>query len=257
MSYQLTDVSFGYTTEKVLDRVELNLPPGEMVGILGPNGSGKSTFLRLLSRFLEPTEGEILLGGEPLRSIPLKELAKRVAVVEQDPWIDPPFRVEEVVGVGRYPHRSGLRFENGEDRKRIDETIQLLHIDRLRNRRLTEISAGERQRVFLGKALVQETPILLLDEPVVHLDLHYQIETLKLLRELSQRRGLTLLLVLHDLLLASLFCDRVVLFHRGRLLSQGVPEEVLTEERVRQAFEIDAVIRLDSARRQVILSLLE
>ncbi len=157
--------------------------------------------------------------------------------------------------MGRYPYIRGLKFESTEDRQRLEEILHTFNLEPLRHRRLTEISAGERQRVFLAKALIQETPVLLLDEPVAHLDLRYQIEALKWIRALSERRGLTVFLVVHDLLLAGLFCDEIVLLKKGKVMAMGHPREALTPESVKAAFDIAAHLQVEPARRQVVLSL--
>lgn len=254
MIFELKNVSFSYGKEPVLGPIDLKIPSGKVVGVLGPNGSGKSTLLKLLSRLLEPQQGEIFLEGKDLRAIPLKELAKKVAVVEQDPWIEHPFRVEEVVGMGRYPHLDGMRLERLEDREKVTEILKNLKLTPFRERRLTEMSAGERQRVFLAKALVQETPILLLDEPVAHLDLHYQIEALQALQKRCQDQGITIILVLHDLLLASLFCDQLVLIKNGVLKASGVPTEILTPLHIQEVFGVKAALEIDLPHRRLSLT---
>jgi iron complex transport system ATP-binding protein len=166
-----------------------------------------------------------------------------------------PFRVEEVVLMGRYPHWNGLQLESNEDRQKVEEILRTLNLEPLRHRRLTEISAGERQRVFLAKAIAQETPILLLDEPVAHLDLHYQIEALQGLQKLCQNRGITIILVLHDLLLASLFCDRLILLKNGGLKASGVPAEILTPLHIQEVFGVKAALEIDLPHRRLSLTI--
>lgn len=220
-------LSFAYRREKVVDEVSLALYAGEMVGIVGPNGSGKSTLLRLLTGVLTPNQGEIAVEGRPLSSYSRRQLSRLIAVVPQDTIIGFPFSVMEVVLMGRSPHLGTLAFEGERDVEVAHRAMLRTGVWELADRSVHEISGGERQRVVVARALAQEASILLLDEPTAFLDIKHEVETYDLLREV-QEEGRSVLTVLHDLNLAALYCDRVILLDHGRVVCDGPPREVLT-----------------------------
>lgn len=233
---EVKDLSCGYGRTKVLEGVSFSLQRGELLGLIGPNGSGKTTLLRTISGYLPPLEGKVLLEGEDLGSIAPRDLSRKVAVVTQAPGGLPPFTVEEYVLLGRIPHWGRFKLiEDRTDRKAVERAMALSGVLPLRERELRELSGGELQLVFLARALAQEPELLLLDEPTAHLDIGHQVQIMDLLLELRDG-GLTLLLVLHDLNLASLYCERLALLHRGRLHLIGSPWEVLREEVIEEVY---------------------
>jgi iron complex transport system ATP-binding protein len=207
--------------------LDLTVARGEVLGIIGPNSAGKTTLVRLLTRVVEPTRGEIRLDGVPLRRVARARLARRVAVVAQDGPVALGFSVEQVVLMGRYPHAPDRFFESAADVAAAQRAMALTGVADLARVPVAHLSGGERQRVMLARALAQEPELLILDEPTAHLDLRHQVACVGLLRRLNRERGTTILLVSHDLNLAAEVADRLVLLHRGRAVRVGAPGAVL------------------------------
>lgn len=232
-------------TRAILRDVSFRLDPGERVALIGPNGAGKSTLLRVLAGTLKPTAGRMELGGVSLASLERSEVARRLAVVPQQTALPFAMRVEEVVALGRLPHEAPLRGTRPADRAAVAAAIDRVGLGHLLGRDARELSLGERQLVLLALAVAQEAPVLLLDEPTVHLDLRHQVEAMELLQDLNERDGTAMVAVLHDLGLASHFFPRLVLIAHGRILADGTPDEVLTDERIRDVFNVNpALVRL-------------
>ncbi len=239
------DCSCGYGKEVVLKDISFEVRRGQFLGLIGPNGSGKTTLIRAMSGLLSPQKGVICLDGKTIADMPRRQLATKVAVVTQSPEGAAPFSVEEFVLLGRVPHWS--RFQLLETRKDVgiaERAMSLARVDHLSGRRLEELSGGERQLVHLARALAQEPDLLLLDEPTAHLDIGHQVQIMRLLEELN-REGLTIVAVLHDLNLASLYCETVVLLSKGRLHSAGHPKEVLSEGIINEVYETSIIVRED------------
>jgi iron complex transport system ATP-binding protein len=224
-----------------VDGVDLAVAAGEVVGVLGPNGSGKSTLVRLVSGVLAAESGEVLLLGDRLETLAPRERARRLAVVPQEPAIELPFTALELVLLGRHPHLSGLAFEGAGDLERAHAALVRCGVDRLAGREVATLSSGERQRVVFARALAQDTPILVADEPASFLDLRYQVETFELLRELADA-GRAVLVVLHDLNLAAEYCDRVVLLRAGRVEARGPTRETLSYANLKRVFETEIYV---------------
>jgi len=229
-------VAFGYGGGFRLEGVSFELDAGEMLGVIGPNGSGKTTLLRLLSKVHEPEQGAIVLEGTPLARLPRRALARRLAVVPQELAVAFPVSVEELCLTGRHPHAEGRFFETADDLARAREAMALAGVADLGGQDVDTLSTGERQRVLIARALTQEPRLLLLDEPTSHLDLRHQREIVGLLRRLNRDRGLTVLLVSHDLGLAGELCDRLLLLCGGRVARLGTPAEVLDEPALEAAY---------------------
>jgi iron complex transport system ATP-binding protein len=228
---ELHGVSARYGAVEALRELSLFLPSGSFTAVLGPNGAGKSTLVRALTRVIALSGGRIRYGERELGEISQAELARTVAVVPQDVWVPFSYTVLEMVLMGRAPHLGMLGWEGEEDVAKARAALERLELLHLGDRPLPNLSGGERQRVLLARALAQEAPILILDEPTAHLDIAHQQRTLELMAELH-REGRTVIAVLHDLNLASLYCPRLVLLHEGRLAADGPPAEVLTESRL-------------------------
>jgi iron complex transport system ATP-binding protein len=229
----------------ILRDVDLVLGEGERIALVGPNGAGKSTLLRVLAGVLAPTAGRVELAGEPLRSLDRSTVARRLAVVPQQTALPFAMRVEEVVALGRLPHEDPIRGRRPADRAAVAAAIDRVGLGHLLGRDARELSLGERQLVLLALAVAQAAPVLLLDEPTVHLDLRHQVEAMELLADLNERDGTAQVAVLHDLGLAAHFFPRLILLDRGRVVADGSPAEVLTPGRVRDVFGVDpAHVRL-------------
>lgn len=233
---QATDVEYAYGAVPALCGLTLSVAPGALVAVVGPNGSGKSTLVKLLSGYLLPQKGRVTLGGRELRRLSPRERARRIAIVPQDTPAVFDYTAMEVVLMGRSPHLSTLGVESAHDVAIARDAMQRTGTTAFAGRALGALSGGERQRVLLARALAQQTPILLLDEPTAHLDVNFQIETLRLLRALNQEEHVTVLAVLHDLNLASLYCDHLVMLSAGRIAAEGLPNEVLTADRLAEVY---------------------
>jgi len=237
------DVVSGYGSTEVLRDVTFSVDPGDFVGIIGPNGSGKSTLLRTATRVLKPFKGEIYLQKKRLKEIPLKEIAKLIAVVPQDALFMFPFKVLDVVLMGRIPYLSRLGFESQDDLRIAFKALEEVDAIHLRDRFIDELSGGERQRVVIAKALAQKPRILFLDEPTTHLDISHQIETFSLLKKLNKESKLTVVAILHDLNLASLYCDRLILLSGGQIKKQGTPSEVLDYKTIEEVYKTQVIVK--------------
>jgi iron complex transport system ATP-binding protein len=220
----------------VLHGTDLLVEPGEMVALIGPNGAGKSTLVRVAAGVLQPTGGQALIDGQDLAALSPKERARRIAVVPQEGPLPSGLLVREMVALGRTPYVRVFFGPTAADRRAVDWAIGVAGVTGLSDRFVDELSGGERQRVILARALAQEPVLLLLDEPTANLDLHHQVAMLELVRGLTRERGLAVVAAVHDLQLAALYCDRVVLLNQGRILSQGSPEAVLTAPLLLEAF---------------------
>ena len=234
--FQAVDVA--YRGRDVLRDLSFSVARGERVALVGPNGAGKSTLLRALAGLVGLRHGGIELAGRPLADLSRAAVARLISAV---PAASLPFsmRVEEVVALGRLPHEDPIRGLRPADRAAVAAAIDRVGLGQLLGRDVRELSLGERQLVLLGLAVAQEAPLMLLDEPTVHLDLRHQVETMELLADLNERDGTTVIAVLHDLALASHFFPRVVLLDRGRLVADGTAVEVLTPDRIRDVFGVD------------------
>ncbi len=241
---EVRDLSVAYGTRLALDGVTFRLAPGEVVGLLGPNGAGKSTLVRAISGVLTDDSGSVKLRGDELRSLPRKEIARRIAVVPQEPRFDFPFTVLEVVVMGRHPHLAGLAFESGHDLAIARQALERCGALHLAARPIDQLSAGERQRIVFARALAQQAPILLLDEPVSFLDLRFQVELFDRVRELAEA-GTGVVAVLHDLNLAAEYCDRIVLLQAGRVVAAGSTTEVLTYKNLTAVYETEIYVDLN------------
>jgi iron complex transport system ATP-binding protein len=231
---ELEDVAFAYARPEPRRQRPFAFPGlsfaverGELFGVIGPNSAGKTSLLRLVTRVLVPQRGEIRLDGRPVRELAAAALAREVAVVPQDAPRPFPFTVEQLVLMGRYPHGPGRFFEDAADRAAARAAMAATETTALAGVPLEHLSGGERQRALLARALAQEPRLLVLDEPTAHLDLRHQAETAALLRHLNRERGVTVLLVSHDLNLAAEICDRLMLLSGGEIARVGAPGEVL------------------------------
>jgi iron complex transport system ATP-binding protein len=245
-----------YGAVQALARVDLELCEGRLDAVLGPNGAGKTSLLRLLAGTLRPMAGDVTLGGVELRALGRRAVAQRLAVVPQEVAVPFPFRADEMVMMGRAPHLGAFGREGPRDRELVAAALDRVGMRRFAARRFPTLSAGERQRVLLARALAQSPSALLLDEPTAHMDLGHALATFELVREwvgeMPQSR--TALVVTHDLVLAGRFADEIVLLDRGALVARGTPREVLTPERIAQVYGVEADVSLDETGRPRIIA---
>lgn len=225
----LENVSVGYGGKPVVHGVTLDIPAGEFLGILGPNGCGKTTLLRAISGTVPVEGGQILVGGQSVRTIDRRERARQIAYLAQDLHTDLPFTVREIALLGRSPHLAGFRREDARDHEIAQQALETVGVAHLAERPITDLSGGERRRAWIAMCLAQAPEILLLDEPTNHLDVGHQISILDLIRRMNRELRVTVVAALHDLNLAAEYCDRLVLLNRGRVAGLGRPQSVLTQ----------------------------
>jgi len=229
-------IFFRYQKDWVLQDISFQIGKGEFVGVIGPNGSGKTTLLKILYRLLSPQQGEVLFELVPLKRMSRTDVAKRIAVVAQETYLLFPFRVIEIVLMGRSPYLGSLMFESEKDLEIAKKVMEWTEILNFSERAIDELSGGERKRVFIARALTQEPEMILLDEPTANLDIHHQIEFLDLILSLNRERGLTIVMATHDMNLAAEFCDRLILLQKGRIYKIGTPKEVITKETIETVY---------------------
>lgn len=237
-------VDFSYGGEPVLREVTFQVAPGEVVGLVGPNGSGKSTALGLAFALLSPQAGRIEMTGQSVSRLSRREIARHAALVPQDTLSRFSFSVREVVAMGRNPHLGRFHVEGEHDRAVVQRALEQTQVLAFADRMLDELSGGERQRVMIARALAQEPELLLLDEPTSNLDLAHQLECFELVRGFAREGGGALVAV-HDLNLASRYCERIIMLGEGSVAAQGSPRDVLSEENLARYFGIDARVRLE------------
>ncbi|HUJ89297.1 MAG TPA: ABC transporter ATP-binding protein [Syntrophorhabdales bacterium] len=240
--FSARNLSFGYGSAEILHDVNVDVQTGEMVGIIGPNGAGKTTLLRLLSGYLIPVSGAIELFNKDLRTYEKRMLAQLVATLPQAIETIFPYTAEEFILMGRYPHfDKRIGYGRGEAEV-VREVMERIGIGQLSGRIVNTLSEGERQKVYLAQCIAQDPKVLLLDEPVSHLDIRHQMQTLELLTVLNEK-GLTILMILHDLNLASEFCSRILLLSQGKVFADGTPEATLTYQHIEEAYGTVVVVR--------------
>lgn len=239
---EVKNLCFSYNTKNILEDISFKVMEGEIVGILGPNGAGKTTLIRVIAGLLPPKKGEIRFKGINIRDIPQRERARRIAVLPQsEPPIDY-LTVQEMVMLGRIPYFSLLRGAGKKDEEIVEKSLEMIGMRDFMYRKMGQLSGGERQKVLIARALAQQPQLLILDEPVVHLDLSHQLEILFLLKRLKEE-NLTIMLVIHDINLASYFSDKLLLLKGGRVFAFGEPSEVITRDNLREVFNIYALVR--------------
>jgi len=234
---KIDNVSAGYYREDIIKGISLEINAGDFMGIIGPNGSGKTTLLRLITRVLVLRRGRVYFQGLDASQMNLKEFCRQVAFVTQDISTDFPFTAMETVLMGRIPHLKRLQFETRRDMEIAEAALLETATINLKDKRIDELSAGERQRVIIARALAQEPVLLFLDEPTAHLDIGHQIQILDLLKRLNRCNDLTIVMVLHDLNLASAYCNRIALLDKGIIFKEGIPEEVLTYQNIEAVYK--------------------
>ena len=237
---KITDLSFSYGEAPILNNIELSFEKGKFYSIIGPNGSGKTTLLKNIAKSFNIPKESIFLEGQDLASLSSKEVAKLLSVVPQNIAIDYEFTTYEIVLMARTPFKKRFEDYNREDWQQVERAMKLTATWELKDKLITSLSGGEQQRVIAARALCQRTPIVLLDEPTSHLDIQHQISFLNIFKEL--KKELTVIAVMHDLNLASLFSDEVILLQKGKVLDKGQPETVITEKNIKKVYGIDVDI---------------
>ena len=236
MKLSVEKLGFRYGRREILKEITLALEKNEVLTVVGPNGSGKSTFLKCMDRILKPYCGTALLDGKGIDKMGSKELAREIGYVPQSAVQSFPLTVFDAVLLGRKPYMNF--WVSGEDREKVSEAMELTGIESLSERYFDELSGGEKQRVLIARVVAQETKVLLLDEPTSNLDIRHQLEILTLVRNLGEKRELSVIIAIHDLNLASRFSDRIVMLKDGEVFAVGEPENILTNENISSIYGV-------------------
>lgn len=246
----IKDLSFKYDKSDILKHISLDVLQGSFISILGPNGSGKTTLLKNISNTLKPYNGNVIIEQQDIRKIKHKELAQKLAVVHQSAEVHFDFSVYNVVMMGRFPYLKRFQAESKRDEEIVQEAMVSTSVWDLKDKSISEISGGERQRVFIARALTQQPKVLLLDEPISHLDIKYQIEILDLCKRLNKEQDITVITTLHDINMASRYSDYIVLLKEGNIKEVDVPEKTLTEQNIEDVYgiKVDLIKRSEDDR---------
>ncbi len=255
----IDDVTFGYgdvSSSPVLRRVSLELESGNFMGILGPNGSGKTTLLKLINGLYVPWSGGVAFEGRQVKEMSRRQIASRMAVVPQKTTVEFDFTVRQMVNMGRTPYLSRFGGESPRDRRAVRRALERTGTSDLAERAFGSLSGGEQQRVIVARTLAQEPDLLLLDEPTSHLDIAHQMRLLELLRDLNEGENLTILMVLHDVNLASMFCHRILFLKEGEVFDEGPPVDVINQENIEKIYEcpVSLGVHPDKGCPQIFLS---
>ncbi|MEB1808522.1 MAG: ABC transporter ATP-binding protein [Bacillaceae bacterium] len=244
-SIQTNKLSIGYHDRTLFENLNLTIPHGEISVFVGSNGCGKSTLLRSIARLLKPTNGSVLLDGKDVHRMSSRQVAKKMGILPQSPISPEGLTVHDLVKQGRYPHQSWLNRWSDEDAWKVEEAMTATGVADLRDRPVDELSGGQRQRAWIAMTLAQDTEVILLDEPTTYLDMTHQIEILDLLFELNEKHNRTIVMVLHDINLASRYAHNIIAIKDGTVYDQGNPERIISCELVRAVFGMECQVAKD------------
>lgn len=240
---EIKDVKFSYGDKKFIRNLSGKIEKGKITTILGPNGCGKSTLLNLLINQLKPQGGQIFLDGNDMRQIPVREIAKNIAMVHQQNSVPSDVTVRRLVEFGRMPYQTMFSARDDEGEEIVEWALKVTNLEHMAQKRVGQLSGGERQRTWIALALAQKTDILFLDEPTTYLDIFYQMEILSLVRRLNREYNMTIVMVLHDINQAMQFSDNIIMMKKGTICYAGLAESGITEERLEEVYGIRAVIK--------------
>lgn len=244
-TFQAEHVTAGYDNKTILHDISVTIPSNEISIIIGANGCGKSTLLKTMARLIKPTSGQVTLDGKPIHKIPPKQLARVLGLLPQSPIIPEGITVADLVGRGRFPHHTFLKGWTKKDYEAVAEAMEIMNITEFSNCHIDELSGGQRQRVWIAMALAQQTDILFLDEPTTYLDITYQVEILDMLTDLNKKYGTTIVMVLHDINLSARYADHIFALHKGKLVAEGAPAEIITSLLIKDIFGLDCMVMQD------------
>ncbi len=242
MKLEAKDIEAVLGGNPILRGVSLEVDHNDFVGIIGPNGSGKSTLLKCIYRVLKPQAGIVRLDGTDIRELSYKKSAQTIAVLAQHNYYNFEFSVQDVVLMGRSPHKRTMERDNAQDYAIVAQALETVGMSDMAKRSFSTLSGGEQQRVILARALAQQTPCLILDEPTNHLDIKYQLQLLDIVKGLNR----TVISAIHDLNIAAMYCTWLVVMKDGKVITQGTPRQVLTPELIRQVYEVEATVSTDA-----------
>ncbi len=236
------NVVLSYENREIIHGVDITIPPNKISVIIGSNGCGKSTLLKSFARLLKPVAGSIEINDKQLKEFNSKQLAQILGLLPQSPIVPEGISVFDLVSRGRFPYQSFLKGMSNEDKKAVENALKIMDIEEIADRNVDELSGGQRQRVWIAMALAQQTDILLLDEPTTYLDISYQIEILDLLTDINKKHKTTIVMVLHDINLSARYADYIFAINKGKLICEGKPSEVISENLIKQVFDLDCVV---------------
>ena len=249
---EVKDLSFSYGDKDTIDKVSIEIREGEFVGLIGPNGSGKSTVLKNIYRALTPKSGSIRLDGEDLLKMSFKKKTKKMAVVGQDNDVPFDFLVEEIVAMGRNPHKKLFDIDNAHDKEIVNHALKHVGMESMAKRNYLYLSGGEKQRTMIARAVAQESDFFILDEPTNHLDISYQMQIFDFIKRLKT----TVLSAIHDLNLAALYCDYIYVLREGKLVLHGKPEEIFTPDNIFEVYGVHSYVRKHPVTEKVSITFL-
>jgi ferric hydroxamate/heme transport system ATP-binding protein len=237
------EVAYGENT--IINNLSLEIPIGKITTIIGPNGCGKSTLLKTIGRIMKAKKGAVYLDGKDIYELSSKEFARQLAILPQSPLAPDGLTAEELVSYGRYAHQKGFGKQNEKDKEIVKWALEVTNLSELSQRSVDNMSGGQRQRVWIAMALAQQTDMILLDEPTTYLDVAYQLEVLELLEDLNRTHGCTIVMVLHDINLASRYADYLIALKQGSIVGAGTPHDVITKEMLREVYQIESDIMIE------------
>lgn len=242
--FKINNLSFAYDKHEVIKNLNLELHKGKITTLIGANGCGKSTLFNLMTKNLVPDSGEILLNNQNVANMKLKDFAKKVAIVHQYNTAPVDITVKDLVAFGRTPYNTmGLSKDAVEDEEKVQKAMEITNILKYKDKPVSELSGGQKQRVWIAMALAQDTNILFLDEPTTYLDIRYQLQILKLVRQLNTDYGITIIMVLHDINQSLYYSDEIVAMKSGKIIAQGMSESVITSDLIKQVYDVELEIK--------------
>ncbi|WP_133015490.1 ABC transporter ATP-binding protein [Clostridium cuniculi] len=244
MNIKAENINITLEKNNILKGINIEVDNKEVVGIIGPNGSGKSTFLKCIYRVLKPNDGAILLDKVDIKGMTVKESSKRLAVLSQHNNYNFDFTVKDIVLMGRSPHKKFMERDNKEDYDIVNDALKKVEMLEFKDRCFQSLSGGEQQRVILARALAQQPQCLILDEPTNHLDIKYQLQLMRIVKNLN----IEVIAAIHDLNIAAMYCDKIYVLKDGEIIKYGNPKEVLTKELIKEVYEVDAEVILNNER---------
>lgn len=245
MRFYAEHMDIAYGKRKIVEDFSVEVPIGKITALIGANGSGKSTVLKTMCRIMSPQKGQVILDGKSIHRQSTRELARRLAILPQNPESPEGLTVEELAAYGRSPHKAGYGRLNHKDEEVIRWALEVTGMTEFADRPLEQLSGGQRQRAWIAMCIAQDTEIVFLDEPTTFLDIAYQLEVMKLLEKLNQEYHKTIVMVVHDLNQAARFADHIVAIKKGKIVSEGEPKDVITEENCRRVFGVEADVLVD------------
>jgi len=241
VAIELKNLSKSYQQQQVVKELSLSISKGQFTAFIGPNGAGKSTVLSMMSRLIEADQGQVLLDGQDLQQMKSADIAKKLAILKQSNHTELRLSIEDLVAFGRFPYSQGRLTQ--EDREVIDRSIAYMDLEALRQRQISELSGGQRQRAYIAMILAQDTEYILLDEPLNNLDMKHSSQIMRVLKDLAENHGKSIIVVIHDINFASVYADHIIAMKEGELVYQGHPQQLMDEHILQDIFDFHIPIQ--------------